>query len=71
MRFNDYLNKETSVRPVQQGITIRDENREQQLEAQIENMSLQLSSNKADSQELVTLRRSLRDLTEEFQQEQQ
>ena len=71
MRFNDYLNKETSVRPVQQGITIRDEKREQQLEAQIENMSLQLSSNKADSQELVTLRRSLRDLTEEFQQEQQ
>ena len=35
MKFNDYLNKELSPRSVPQGITVRDENREQQLEAQI------------------------------------
>ena len=41
MKFNDYLNTENSPRPVQQGITVRDENREQQLEAQIERLSSQ------------------------------
>ena len=43
MKFNDYLNTETSSRSVQQGITIRDENREIQLAAQVQDLSTQVS----------------------------
>ena len=71
MKFNDYLNTDTSVRPVQQGITIRDENRETQLEAEIATLSSQLSTLKTDAQELISLRDTNRTLKSEFKQEQE
>ena len=69
MKFNDYLNKETSSRPVQQGITIRDENREKQLEAQVQELSTQVSKLKDSSTEVASLKNSLSTVQRELKEE--
>ena len=69
MKFNDYLNKELSPRSVPQGITVRDENREQQLEAQIAGMSAQLSSLQDNVKELESLKMTLKNTKADYIQE--
>ena len=68
MKFNDYLNTETSSRSVQQGITIRDENREKQLEAQVQDLSTQVSKLKDSSTELASLKGAISTIKREKQE---
>ena len=69
MKFNDYLNTETSSRSVQQGISIRDENREKQLEAQVQDLSTQVSKLKDSSTELASLKGAISTIKREKQEE--